>query len=138
MGIHKFTRLMAQGRVVEQYGDGSSARDYTYVDDIVEGIVRALSHCEGFRVWNLGGSRTTTLRDLLTQIAALLGVEPQIKVLEQQPGDVDRTWADISRAEQDLGWSPAVDLEHGLTRFAEWFEEHREILLAARPGDMES
>jgi UDP-glucuronate 4-epimerase len=138
MGIHKFTRLMAQGREVEQYGDGSSARDYTYVDDIVEGIVRALEHCEGFRVWNLGGSRSITLQDLLAKIANVLEVEPRIKVLEHQPGDVDRTWADISRAEGELGWSPTVDLEQGLARFAEWFERHREMLLAARPGDMES
>ncbi len=121
MAIHKFTRQLSRGEPVEQYGDGSSARDYTYVSDIVEGIVRALERCEAFHIWNLGGSRTTTLAELVAKLARLLGVEPRVRRLPPQPGDVERTWADISRARDELGWEPRVGLEEGLARFVEWF-----------------
>ncbi len=123
MAIHKFTRQLSRGEPVEQYGDGSSARDYTYVSDIVEGIVRALERCATFHIWNLGGSRTTTLAELVAKLAALLGVEPKVRRLPPQPGDVERTWADISRAHNELGWQPRVTLEEGLARFIEWFRE---------------
>jgi UDP-glucuronate 4-epimerase len=121
MAIHKFTRLLASGQPVEQYGDGSSARDYTYVSDIVEGIVKALERCAGFRVWNLGGSHTTRLDELLRKIARGLGVDLDAEVKPMQPGDVDRTWADIRRAKQELDWSPKVDFDRGLELFLEWF-----------------
>jgi UDP-glucuronate 4-epimerase len=126
MAIHKFTRLLASGRVVEQYGDGSSARDYTYVSDIVEGIVRALDRCAGYDVWNLGGSRTTRLDELIAKIAGGLGVPPETVEKPMQPGDVDRTWADITRAREELGWAPQVDFDRGLELFLEWFRNSRD------------
>jgi UDP-glucuronate 4-epimerase len=125
MAIHKFASLMSQGRELEQYGDGGSARDYTYISDIIEGIVRALRRCEGYRIWNLGGSQTTTLKELVGKIAAGLALSPKVKQLPMQPGDVLRTWADISRAESELEWSPRVDIDAGLERFLQWFVEHR-------------
>jgi len=127
MAIHKFARLLANGDAIEQYGDGSSARDYTFVSDIVEGILRAHERCTGYHVWNLGGSRTITLSDLVSKLAERLGVEPTIRQLPLQPGDVDRTWADVSRAERELNWRPCVDIDEGLDRFVSWFEkgEHR-------------
>ncbi len=131
MAIHKFARLLAEGREVEQYGDGSSARDYTYVSDIVEGIVRALERSTGYHVWNLGGSRTITLAELLAKLAFGLKVEARIRVLPQQPGDVDRTWADVSRARRDLQWGPTVDLDSGLRQFLQWFVRERERSRAA-------
>ena len=121
MAIHKFTRLLGAGEEIEQFGDGSSARDYTYVSDIVQGIVRALGKCSGYHVWNLGGSRTIALRELVERIARGLGVTPRVRVLPAQPGDVERTWADVSRAREDLDWEPAVGLDQGLERFLEWF-----------------
>jgi UDP-glucuronate 4-epimerase len=121
MAIHKFTRLLAAGEEIEQFGDGSSARDYTFVSDIVEGIVRALDRCSAYHVWNLGGSRTITLRELVERIACSLGVTPRVRVLPAQPGDVERTWADVSRAREELDWEPAVGLDQGLERFLEWF-----------------
>lgn len=125
MAIHRFARLLAAGSQVELYGDGSSARDYTYVSDVVEGIVRALDRCRGYHVWNLGGSRTTPLAELVERIAAGLGVEPRVRRLPPQPGDVERTWADIGRARQELGWEPRVGLEEGLACFLAWFRQQR-------------
>jgi UDP-glucuronate 4-epimerase len=106
---------------VEQYGDGTSARDYTYVSDIVEGIVRAWERCRGYRVYNLGGSRTVTLSHLLAKIAERLQVPARVRAMPAQPGDVERTWADVSRARQELGWEPRVDLDSGLDLFVDWF-----------------
>jgi UDP-glucuronate 4-epimerase len=123
MAIHKFTRLLAAGRTVEQYGDGSSARDYTFISDIVEGIVRALERCDGYHIWNLGGSRTTRLSELLNKIATGLDVELKVDVKPMQPGDVDRTWADVTRAGRELGWSSKVDIDNGIQTFLEWFRE---------------
>lgn len=129
MAIHKFARLLAQGREVEQYGDGSSARDYTYVSDILDGVVLALDRCRGYRVLNLGGSRTTALRELIAKIAAGLGVEPKVRILPPQPGDVERTWADVGAAKEALGWEPRTGIDRGLERFLEWFrrQPHRAL-----------
>ncbi len=126
MAIHKFARLLAEGAEIDQYGDGSSARDYTYVADIIDGILRALDRCAGYHVWNLGGSRTITLRELIEKIAAGLGVPLRVRVLEAQPGDVDRTWADVSRVRRELQWSPRVDLDEGLALFLDWLNKERD------------
>ncbi len=125
MAIHKFARALTQGREIQQYGDGSSARDYTYVSDIVDGIVRAIERVSGYAIWNLGGSRTVTLSELVSRMARRLGVPARIRQLENQPGDVDRTWADISRARRELDWSPGIDIWRGLDLFLEWFERGR-------------
>ncbi len=121
MAIHKFARILADGGEIEQYGDGSSSRDYTYVSDIVEGIVSALDRARSYHVWNLGGSRTTTLAALVEKIARGLSAAPRVKVLPPQPGDVERTWADVSKARAELGWEPTVDLDRGIAQFLEWF-----------------
>jgi UDP-glucuronate 4-epimerase len=122
MAIHKFARLLAAGEEVEQYGDGSSARDYTYVGDIVEGVVRAARACSGYHVWNLGGSQTTKLETLVSKIAQKLDVEPRIARRPHQAGDVDRTWADVSRAQRELGWSAKTDIDRGLDLFLDWLK----------------
>jgi UDP-glucuronate 4-epimerase len=125
MAIHKFARLMQEGQEIEQYGDGGSARDYTYVGDIVEGVVRSLRRCSGYRILNLGGSQTLTLKELVQKIGDGLGVSPRVKQLPMQPGDVMRTWADITRAERQLEWSPEVQIDDGLRYFLQWFQEQR-------------
>ncbi len=127
MAIHKFTRALATGGTVERFGDGASARDYTFVSDIVEGIVRALERTTGYHVWNLGGSRTTTLGELIEKIAAGLGREAEVRELPRQPGDVDRTWADVSRAKRELGWEPTVAIDEGLERFLAWYRREHGI-----------
>ena len=126
MAIHKFARLLAGGREIEQYGDGSSARDYTYVTDIVEGLVRCIDRACGYHIWNLGGSRTITLADLVSKLADGLGVDARVRVLPHQPGDVERTWADISLAGRELGWEPRIDIDRGLELFLDWFAKSAE------------
>ncbi len=125
MAIHKFAEALTEGREIEQFGDGSSARDYTYISDIVSGIVRAMQRISGYAVWNLGGSRTIRLSDLVREIAQRLGVEARIKQLADQPGDVDRTWADITLAQRELDWSPQIDIEQGLDLFLAWLGQTR-------------
>ena len=121
MAIHKFVRAISAGRAVQQFGDGTSARDYAYVGDIVDGIVRALERARTYHIWNLGGSKTINLGDLLAAIGHGLGVEPQIERLPMQPGDVERTWADVSRVERELEWHAHVRIEDGLRRFIDWY-----------------
>ncbi|HYG61275.1 MAG TPA: GDP-mannose 4,6-dehydratase [Thermoanaerobaculia bacterium] len=123
MAIHKFTDLLANGKTVPMYGDGESRRDYTYVDDIVDGLVATLDLAPGFEILNLGGAQTTSLKDLVHWIAAELAVEPRIDYLPAQPGDVPITYADVSKAERLLGYSPKVPIREGLRRFVAWYRE---------------
>jgi len=125
MAIYHFTEKLARGESVPRYGDGSSARDYTYVDDIVEGILAALDAAPPFEIVNLGGSRTTTLRGLIELIAGALGVEPRIVELPTQPGDVPITFADVGKARRLWGWQPRVPIEEGIGRFVEWYRQNR-------------
>ncbi len=125
LAIRKFAALIAAKRPLPVYGDGSTGRDYTYVDDIVDGILRALERTTGFHVWNLGGAHPVLLRDLIARLASGLGVEPIVQRLELQPGDVLRTWADIGRAQRELGWAPATSFERGMESFLSWFAAER-------------
>jgi UDP-glucuronate 4-epimerase len=125
LAIHKFTRLLADGRPIPVYGTGTSGRDYTYVDDIVEGIVRATERVRGFRIWNLGGAHPVLLDDLVAAIAAGLGTAPRIDRLAAQPGDVVRTWADIGRAAAELDWRPRTGFPEGIGTFIAWFRAER-------------
>jgi len=123
MAIHKFTDLLARGKPVPLYGDGSSRRDYTYVDDIIDGLLAALDLAPGFEILNLGGAETTMLKDLVLWIAEELAVEPRIDYLPGQPGDVPITYADVSKAARLLGYSPKVPIREGLRRFVAWYLE---------------
>ncbi len=124
MAIHKFTDRIARGEVVPLYGDGGSRRDYTYVDDIVDGLLATLELAPGFEIINLGGADTTSLADLVRWIAAELAVEPRIEYLPNQPGDVPITFADVSKAARLLAYSPKVPIREGLRRFVAWYREH--------------
>ena len=121
MAIHKFTDLLARGEAVPLYGDGSSRRDYTFVDDILDGIVAAMDLAPGFEIFNLGGAETTALADLVHWIAAELAVEPRIDYFPDQPGDVPITYADVSKAGRLLGYAPKVPIREGLRRFVAWY-----------------
>jgi UDP-glucuronate 4-epimerase len=125
MAIHKFTDLLAHGRQVPVYGDGASRRDYTYVDDIVDGLVATLDLAPGFEILNLGGAETTSLKDLVLWIAEELAVEPRIEYLAPQPGDVPITYADVGKAARLLGYSPKVPIREGLRRFVRWYREEQ-------------
>jgi UDP-glucuronate 4-epimerase len=126
MAIHKFTELLARGQAVPIFGDGSSRRDYTYVDDIVDGIEATLALAPEFEILNLGGADTTALLDLVQWLAEELAVEPRIQYLPAQPGDVPITYADVGKAARLLGYSPKVPIREGLRRFVRWYREHQE------------
>ncbi|MFT7461699.1 MAG: UDP-glucuronate 4-epimerase [Pseudohongiellaceae bacterium] len=121
MAIHKFVRLIEQGAAVPVFGDGSSERDYTFVDDIMDGVLKAHDKSKGFRIFNLGESSTISLRDLVAAIGKAVGKEPLVDWQPMQPGDVHRTFADVSRARDELGYAPSVDVEEGLARFVAWY-----------------
>ena len=121
MAIHKFTRLIDAGEEVELYGDGTSRRDYTYIEDIVDGVLRALDRPGGYRILNLGATATTPLLDLARMIAERLGRPLRVRHLPEQPGDVPITYADVSRAREELGYRPTTPIAEGLTRFVEWY-----------------
>ena len=123
MAIHRFTRLIDRGEPIPVFGDGSTLRDYTYVDDIVDGVLLALDRCDKFRVFNLGESRTTTLTRLVALIEEALSRKAVIDRQPLQPGDVRETFADITRAREELGYSPGVPVEDGIPRFVSWYRE---------------
>lgn len=122
MAIHKFARLIEAGQPLTLFGDGQSSRDYTYIDDIVDGVVASVERVEGYRIYNLGESETTTLVDLVEHLGRALGRTPQVRFAPMQPGDVPRTFADIDRARAELGYAPRVKIAEGIQRFAAWFE----------------
>ncbi len=124
MAIHKFTDLLARGETIPLYGDGSSRRDYTFISDIVDGIVASLDAEFGFEIFNLGGAETTSLGDLVRHLAEALEVEPSIEYLPDQPGDVPITYADVTKAGLLLDYSPKVPIREGLRRFVDWYRHH--------------
>ena len=123
MAIHKFARLLKQGQPIPRFGDGSTSRDYTFIDDIVTGVLGALDHLGGCRVYNLGESDRISLSDLIELLATTLGVEAQIEALPRQPGDVSHTNADIRRAQSEISYRPSVPIAQGIQRFCAWFNE---------------
>ncbi|MBN2240445.1 MAG: GDP-mannose 4,6-dehydratase, partial [Dehalococcoidales bacterium] len=124
MAIHLFTRTIEEGDFVPFYGDGNSSRDYTYIDDIIDGIVAALLY-QGhlFRIFNLGGSSPVSLNYLIQVIEKALGKSARLNRLPIQPGDVPITYADITRSENELGYYPRVTIEEGINRFVAWYRE---------------
>ncbi len=129
LAIHKFARLMLDGNPIPLFGAGSTSRDYTYVEDIVDGIVRsanhALSHPPAYEIINLGHSSPVRLSDLVSMLGQALGIEPVIEFLPMQPGDVETTFANIEKAQGLLGYDPCISMEEGLRRFAVWFRQER-------------
>lgn len=122
LAIHSFTRAIDQGHPIQQFGDGSSRRDYTYIDDILQGMSACLTYdgalCE---IFNLGESQTTTLRELIEAIEAALGKKAIIQRMPDQPGDVPLTYADIGKARSLLGYHPQTKIAEGLPKFVEWY-----------------
>jgi UDP-glucuronate 4-epimerase len=121
MAIHKFARLIREGKEIPVYGDGGSRRDYTYVDDIISGLVSALRVNPHFEIINLGESSTTTLLELISQLQTALGQKAVLRFLPDQPGDMRITYADIGRARRILGYQPTTPIAEGVRKFAAWF-----------------
>ncbi|MBM3841064.1 MAG: SDR family NAD(P)-dependent oxidoreductase [Verrucomicrobia bacterium] len=121
LAIHKFARLIRDGQPVPVFGDGSAARDYTYVTDTLQGILACTRLEFGFDVFNLGESQTVKLIDLIRLLEQALGRTARLDWQPNQPGDVPITYADISKARAKLGYDPLVKIEEGIARFVEWF-----------------
>lgn len=122
LAIHGFARKILAGKPIQMFGDGQSSRDYTYIDDIVAGIRRAIDRCAGYEVLNLGSNSPITLREMIQTVASACGREPIIEKLPMQPGDVDRTFADVSKAGRLLGYQPSMPFPEGVNRFVEWLQ----------------
>lgn len=124
LAISKFLQLVASGQPIPMFGDGSTSRDYTYIDDIIDGIVASYERIaqHGYRIWNLGGSQPITLKEMIATIGRVVGVEPQIDARPMQAGDVDRTWCDTSRIERELAYKPQIPFEEGVTRQWAWIK----------------
>ena len=122
LAIHKFARLMMRGESIPVYGDGSTSRDYTYIDDIIKGIRGAIEYNRTkYEVINLGNSQTITLNEMLTSLEASLGKRANIEHLPEQIGDVPRTFANIDKAKKLLGYRPLIDFNNGIKMFISWF-----------------
>jgi UDP-glucuronate 4-epimerase len=121
MAIHRFTRKIFRGEPIEVYGDGTSRRDYTYVDDIMDGLLKAVDTPFPFEIVNLGESRTVELKFLVAALEKAIGKKAVVKALPDQPGDVPMTCADIRKARELLGYNPRVQVEEGVQRFVDWY-----------------
>lgn len=129
MAIAKFARLILDGAPVPVFGRGDSARDYTYIDDILDGLLGAIERTaqpvEPFRIYNLGGAQTTSLTQLLRMLESALGKAADIRWLDEQPGDVPLTCADTSRSASELGYASKVPMEEGIRRYCEWLKRQQ-------------
>lgn len=131
LAIHKFTKAILKGTPIPVYGDGSTSRDYTYVDDTVQGIIGAIDYtASGFEIINLGNNYTVTLNELISSIERLTEKKAVIERYPDQPGDVPKTFADISKAKRLLGYHPSTRLDDGLAVFYRWFNENSQLLLS--------
>ena len=128
MAIHKFTRRILEGKEIDLYGDGSSRRDYTYIDDIVSGVLGSMNAPPGYRVYNLGESATISLSDLVALLEKACGRPAVRRRKPPQPGDVPVTYADISRARAEIGYDPRTPIEQGVARFVEWYRRQETAL----------
>ena len=131
LAINKFTRLMLNNEEIPMFGDGTTSRDYTYIDDIVDGVIKSckytLENENIYEILNLGNSSPISLKEMINIIAKTLNVEPKIKQLPMQPGDVERTYADISKAKNLIGYNPKTSFEEGIKKFVEWYKENRKL-----------
>ena len=125
LAIHKFTKLISENQEIPFYGDGNTARDYTYIDDIIEGIIKSIQYLEAnskvYEIINLGENEVIKLSDMLSSIEKYLNKKAKKNLLPMQPGDVHKTCADITKAESLIGYLPTTDFQNGIKKFVEWF-----------------
>ncbi|HKW29787.1 MAG TPA: SDR family NAD(P)-dependent oxidoreductase [Verrucomicrobiae bacterium] len=125
LAIHKFAKLIHTDKPIPVFGDGSTERDYTYISDIVDGVIACTQKKFGYEIFNLGGSQTVKLSRLIELLEAALGKKAMIDRQPAQPGDVPRTCADISKAQKLLGYQPRVKIEEGIPKFVDWFRQNQ-------------
>ena len=122
LAINKFTKKIMNGETIQMFGDGTTKRDYTYIDDIVQGIILAIENLNGYDIFNLGESRTIMLKELISLLEKTIGSNANIEKLPLQPGDVEQTYADISKARELLKYNPQFEIEEGIKNFIEWLK----------------
>ena len=132
LAIHKFTRLITAGKPIPFFGNGATARDYTHSSDICNGLLNALEKCDRYRIFNLGNNKPITLNEMVSALGKAIGTPAKLDKKPMQPGDVELTCADISRAASEIGYKPKVTLNEGLADFVAWFR--REGHLYKLPG----
>jgi len=125
MAIHKFTKLIDEGKEIYLYGNGKTSRDYTYISDIIEGIMSALNTDFNYEIFNLGNSNPTNLSHLISLIEKNLGKSAKVKYLPEQPGDPSITFADISKSKRMLNYNPKTKMEKGIKNFIEWYKNEK-------------
>jgi len=125
LAIHKFARLIEEGKPIPVFGDGTMMRDFTYIGDILDGVMAAIEHCTDYQIYNLGESQPISVTDLITELENALGKKAVRKYLPPQPGDVERTYADVTKAEIQLGYKPTTDIRTGLAHFVTWLRGSR-------------
>ncbi|GAA4465854.1 GDP-mannose 4,6-dehydratase [Nibrella saemangeumensis] len=130
MAISQFTERVLNGLPITLFGDGTTARDYTYIDDITHGILKAIDHLNGYAVLNIGGSDPISLRDLVSLIEKATGETALIDWQPMQPGDVERTYADVSLARKQIGYMPSVRIDEGILKFVNWYKLKHELVTA--------
>ncbi|MBN2132726.1 MAG: GDP-mannose 4,6-dehydratase [Sedimentisphaerales bacterium] len=123
LAIHKFARLIEAGEPLPVYGDGTMMRDFTYIDDIIQGIIASIGRCTGYDIYNLGESQPICVNDLISELENALGKKAIRNHLPLQPGDVDRTYADVARAEKELAYRRTTDIRTGLAHFVTWLRQ---------------
>lgn len=123
LAIHKFARLIEQGKPIPVYGDGSMERDFTYIDDIIDGVIAAMERSKGYDIYNLGESRPVRLDHLIAELEKAIGKKADIDRQPEQPGDVNRTYADVQKAIHALGYQPKTQLADGLKQFVAWLRK---------------
>ena len=129
LAIHKFTKLIDEGKPIPVFGDGSTARDYTYILDIVNGIECALNKLDGYNIFNLGESRTTSLNELVEMLENAVGKKAIREIFPLQPGDVKITFADISKARSCIGYNPVYTMSSGINEFVKWYHDNKVLLI---------
>ena len=133
LAINKFTRLMLEDKEIPMFGDGTTSRDYTYIDDIVDGIIKSCNYVVNnknvYAILNLGNSSPVSLKEMINTIGQVVGVEPKIKQLPMQPGDVDRTFADISKAKELIGYNPKTSFKEGIEKFVKWYKINKGLYI---------
>lgn len=126
MAIAKFVNLIREGKTIPMFGDGNSARDYTFIDDITAGIQAAMERCAGYAIYNLGNSSPVSLKDMIAAVGRACQVEPRIEQHDNQPGDVQLTCADIQRAAKEIGYAPLTSLDDGLRAYLSWLDQRHQ------------
>jgi UDP-glucuronate 4-epimerase len=125
MASYLFTEALLNERPIHQFGNGSTKRDYTFIDDIVQGVLAAVRTPKPFAIYNLGNNQTVSLREFIATLERVSGMTAQIVIEDPKPGDVPLTYADISKAQAELGYEPITNIEAGLSQFVEWYREWR-------------